>query len=149
MNDRNKLIDDLNEVLTRAFDAKDGYHEVYNATDSIRLKKAFHKLESQRAQFIIDLRNEITLLGGEPVDSGSIAGGLHRTWLQFKSDITDQTDEVVIEECIRGEESAIESYEELSTRPSTPKSTIKLLSNQLSTIRSVAAALEYDPVLTA
>ena len=49
-------------------------------------------------------------LGGDPTASGSTAGALHRGWIELKSAITGGSDEAILNECERGEDSAKDNY---------------------------------------
>src|ERR687886_1298407 len=59
-----------------------------------------------------ELQAEVRRLGGDPEKRGSVAGSLHRGWMNLKSAVTGKDDEAIIAECERGEETAVQSYED-------------------------------------
>ena len=48
----------------------------------------------------------------EPETHSSIAGNLHRRWVDLKSMITGKSDEAILNECERGEDVALKAYRE-------------------------------------
>jgi uncharacterized protein (TIGR02284 family) len=56
------------------------------------------------------LRDEVRRLGGEPAEAGSITGSLHRGWMGLKAALTGDDDRAILDECERGEESALAAY---------------------------------------
>ena len=107
----NKLIDHLNDVLQKNYDAAKGYTEVAEKVKSPSLKKMFFDNAAQRRQFAGTLVSQIRQIGGEPVDEGSVLGSAHRTWINIKTSLSSNTDEAVLEEVITGEEAAVSEYE--------------------------------------
>ena len=55
---------------------------------------------------------QVRSLGGEPAQSGSISGSMHRAWTNIKSSITGMDEYAVLGECERGEDVAKHVYEE-------------------------------------
>ncbi len=66
----------------------------------------------QRAEFATALQSEVARLGVKPEKDGSIAGAIHRGWINLKTALTSNDDQAVINECERGEDSAVEAYQE-------------------------------------
>jgi uncharacterized protein (TIGR02284 family) len=56
------------------------------------------------------LRQVISRLGGEPQERGSIAGAVHRGWVNLKAAAAGRTDLAILEECERGEDVAKARY---------------------------------------
>ncbi len=52
----------------------------------------------------------VARLGGKPEDSGTVAGAVHRGWLNLKAAVSGRTDLAILEECERGEDLAKASY---------------------------------------
>ena len=61
-------------------------------------------------QSVLELQNVVRELGGEPADSNSIAGYLHRRWVDLKTAIVDNNELAVLNEVERGEDVALEAY---------------------------------------
>ena len=52
----------------------------------------------------------VSRLGGNPESGGSVAGAVHRGWVNLKSSVTDRSDLAILEECERGEDVAKARY---------------------------------------
>ncbi|MEM0995181.1 MAG: PA2169 family four-helix-bundle protein [Bacteroidota bacterium] len=86
-----------------------GYTEAGNDVSDGMLRKWMFENAEQRDTYITELHNQIRALAGTPDHGTSFLGDMHRAWIDFKSSITDG-DTAVLEECIRGEERAVEDY---------------------------------------
>lgn len=91
---------------------------------------------AQRGRFVNELSQEIRNLNEEPKDSGSFTGDLHRTWIDIKSSVAGNTDEAVLEECIRGEKASWNEYDEKLKKQNFPSNISGLLQNQASEIHN-------------
>ena len=63
----------------------------------------FEEYAKQRYDFGHQIKNEIKALGGEVNKGGTIAGTLHRAWMDFRASITDNDEPAILNEAIRGE----------------------------------------------
>ena len=108
--DNSKLIGALNDLIKRNLDAEKGYTEAGNSVRYADVRTYFFDYARQRQQFANDLQNEVRALGGDPEDDSSFLGSLHRAWMDLKADFAENLAEPVFEECARGEEYAIEDY---------------------------------------
>ncbi|MEM1119158.1 MAG: DJ-1/PfpI/YhbO family deglycase/protease [Bacteroidota bacterium] len=106
------LIEGLNELLTKNYDAESGYQQALEKTDSAKLKTFFGDRAAQRLRFGKEIKEVIRSLGGTPEKGTSLTGDLHRKWIDFRTALSSETEELVIEECERGEESSLEAYNE-------------------------------------
>lgn len=107
-----ELVKHINSLLEKHNDAVQGYEEAAKKVKTPSLKTFLERNANTRRTFAQDLKQEVVSLGGNPEDSTSVAGDLHRGWLNLKSAFSSDNDESVLEECIRGEESAIKDYDE-------------------------------------
>ncbi|MFK7936908.1 MAG: PA2169 family four-helix-bundle protein [Saprospiraceae bacterium] len=140
--ENSKAIDALNDLITKNYDAERGYQEAAEDVDDILLKSYFHQRARNRYDFGHDLKDEIRTLGGKPEKGTSVAGDLHRVWMDIKSSFTSQDEVAILNECKRGEEYAIEEYEEALKNNELPISARTLISSQLNKIRSTVRGLE-------
>ena len=77
-------------------------------------KPELQQLCKDRAQSCATAAQEQELVraqGGDPEDSTSVAGTLHRGWVDLKAKLMDRTDETVLNECERGEDVAKHNYQ--------------------------------------
>ena len=57
-----------------------------------------------------DLQQLVTRLGVKPEEHGSVAGAVHRGWVNVKAAVIGRTDLAILEECERGEDVAKAHY---------------------------------------
>jgi len=104
------VIDTLNNLIETCRDGQEGFKDAAEAVKDSQLKTLFYEYSQQRAQFGAVLMELVRELGGDPTQSGSTAGALHRGWIELKSAITGGSDEAILNECERGEDSAKDNY---------------------------------------
>ena len=113
-------IDDVTKntipVLNRLISiCKDGQYGFLTATNDVKTpacKTLFQTYARQRAEFAAELQNIVSRLGAEPETEGSITGLIHREWMDIKAKITERNMTSIVEECERGEDTAVKAYAE-------------------------------------
>lgn len=111
MADVSSAISTLNNLIQTNKDGENGYNEAAQGVNSTDLKDLFMRYSQQRSQFAGELQNEVTKLGGSPETSGSLAASLHRGWIDIKSAVTGRDEASILNECERGDDVAVESYQ--------------------------------------
>jgi uncharacterized protein (TIGR02284 family) len=101
----------LNDLIETCKDGESGFHEAAEGTNDPQLKALFEKYSTRRREFARELQAEVRRLGGDPDNSGSVAGSLHRGWMNMKTAVTGKDDSAIISEAERGEDSAVKNYE--------------------------------------
>lgn len=112
MTSNSEIVEGLNDLLEKNYDAEAGYKNALENTDSPRLKTFFRSKADQRYNFGHQIKAEIKKLGGTPNKGTSVTGDLHRAWIDFKTALSFNEDESILEECERGEERCLEEYNE-------------------------------------
>jgi uncharacterized protein (TIGR02284 family) len=127
----------LNDLLERTYDAEKGFKQVADKVDNTIIKEFFKNRAEQRYNFGHELKKEIKSFGQEPDKGGSLKGKAHRTWIDFKSIFNNENEEAMLEEVKRGEQEAIETYNDILHDKDfvLPPSTESLLMRQRNTIR--------------
>jgi uncharacterized protein (TIGR02284 family) len=147
----NKSIDVLNELLQKNYEAEKGYRNAAEKVTNIRLKDFLLQNADTRQGFAIELAEEILEQGGNPVSETSTLSDIHRSWINFKSSIASNKDEAVIEECIRGEEAALNDYNKALKSTYLDKSSETILKEQreeiLDSINELKGLEEADELL--
>ena len=82
------VISTLNGLIETCRDGQDGFKEAAEGVERSDLKTVFYEFSQQRAEFTGVLQGLVRSLGGEPVESGSFTGALHRGWIDIKSVVT-------------------------------------------------------------
>jgi uncharacterized protein (TIGR02284 family) len=107
-----EVISLLNGLIETCEDGHEGFKQAAEGATSEELKRTFMQYSQERAGFVADLQNLVRTLGGDPEESGSTAGALHRGWINIKAAVTGQDDGAILVECERGEDSAKSQYQE-------------------------------------
>ena len=110
--DNDDVISTLNNLIETCKDGQNGFQTAAEGVKNSELKTLFHTYSQQRAQFAGELQAEVSRLGGDPEQTGSVAASLHRGWINIKSAVTGEDEAAVISECERGEDSAVRNYED-------------------------------------
>jgi uncharacterized protein (TIGR02284 family) len=108
----NEIIETLNGLIETCLDGQEGFRTAAENVRNSEFRRLFNIFSQQRAQFASELQAEVHRLGGEADKSGSVAGTVHRGWINLKSAIMRGDEASVIAECQRGEEAAVASYQE-------------------------------------
>ncbi len=101
----------LNGLIATTIDSIDGYEESAKAVDSGRYGDLFTARAAERRQVCEQLRSEVSRLGGNPEDDGTLLAGAHRAFLDLKATVATRDDKAVIAEVERGEDHIKAKYE--------------------------------------
>jgi len=136
-------IEQLNDILTKCYDAEQGFKQVSEKVDNNNLKEICENRSSQRYDFGHEIKGEIKKLGGEVEKGSSVAAGLHRTWIAIKGALSaDGNDTAMLEEIIRGEEETIEEYNEALKKFPADSSAYQVLTKQRDTITTMLSTIK-------
>jgi uncharacterized protein (TIGR02284 family) len=100
----------LNDLIETSKDGEKGFRTSAEDTRNGELKSVFVARAQDCAKAAADLQQLVTRLGGDPDTGGSVAGAVHRGWVNLKSTVTDRSDLAILEECERGEDVAKGRY---------------------------------------
>lgn len=106
----NDTISTLNGLIETCRDGQNGFQEASTNVKNSGLKSLFAEASTERAKFVGDLQQEVRGLGGDPENTGSVTGAVHRAWIDVKGTFTGQDDAAILNECERGEDSAVSTY---------------------------------------
>ena len=109
MSDQTSLLNELIETLK---DGQEGFRSAAADVESSDLKTLFSQYSLQRSKFAGELQTLTRSLGAEdPEKEGSVAGALHRGWINLKAALTSKDEHAILAECERGEDSAVAEYQ--------------------------------------
>jgi len=132
-----KVGNKVNSLLERTVDANKGYEKAAENVENIALKGYFKKKATERGMFTDQLKSVLrTYNQGAKKEDGSIVGSAHRAWMDLKSTFTSEDSEAMLEETIRGEEKAVEDYQDILAETSLTPKTKEIIEGQLSIIKS-------------
>ena len=104
------IVDILNDLIETSKDGEYGFRssaEYIKATDTRML---FERCADECRQAAAKLQTLVQQYGGNPEDSGSASGAMHRGWVAVKGTLAGYSDKAILEETERGEDVALESY---------------------------------------
>ncbi len=112
MSTNDEAVSVLNDLIETCKDGINGFQTAADAVSDPRAKTLF----TSRAQAIekasAELSAQVRQLGGDPEKTGSVAGAVHRGWINIKSVVTGKDDGAIVAECERGEDVAVKSYKD-------------------------------------
>ena len=113
MAQQKETISTINSLIETLKDGQEGFKQAAEAVKDSNLKSLFNEFSLQRAKFAGELQSEAVNLGEpEPETDSSTSGALHRAWINIKSAVTCGDDHAILAECERGEDSAVNEYQE-------------------------------------
>lgn len=143
-----KISNKLNELLTKNYDAEAGYKMAVDKVENKNLKEFFTMRAKERYDFGHQLKGEIKSYGESPDKGTSFKADAHRGWMNLKTAFSNNNEESILEEIVKGEKAAIEEYNEILSEPNLPpttegilkthKSNIEKALNEVKTFESVA-----------
>ena len=103
---------DLKTLYTRLVDSKDGYEQAAERSSNAQHKALFSEMIDRRSRNAAQVRTYLSQKGEQMDDDGSLLAAAHRTFLSLKDSVTGSSDEAILEEVIRGEETLLKSYDD-------------------------------------
>lgn len=109
-----QIVSVLNDLLHITNDRIEGFEKVegkiWEAYPDI--KDDYDRMISQSKVMKNELNNLITEINGQPQDSTSVAGSLHRTWIDIKNSFMSANVKSTLGNVVFGEKAAIKAYED-------------------------------------
>jgi len=112
MTDTSHDIRTLNGLIATTIDSVDGYRTSAQDVENPRFAELFTARASERSSVAEQLRAEVTRLGGNPEDDGTILAAGHRAFVNLKSAVTGRDDQAIVNEVERGEDHIKAKFEE-------------------------------------
>jgi uncharacterized protein (TIGR02284 family) len=128
------LASTLNQLVQTCRDAEQGFQAAAQGVDDPNLQHLFQSYAQQRGEFAAELEQEVGRLGRKPTERGHLTATLHRGWINIKAAVTGRDEGTIISECERGENIAVQAYQEALTS-SLPADLSAILERQLIRIR--------------
>ncbi len=124
-----QIISTLNDIIETCKDGEEGFRTCAENVQNGELKGMFRERSQRCAEAVQELQSEVRRLGGDPDTHGSVSGALHRGWLNVKSAITGKDEAAVLAECERGEDVALQHYQD-ALREDLPNDVRNLIERQ-------------------
>lgn len=107
----------INELIETCKDGEAGFRNLAENTKNDYLRSLFFSRSSDTSSAAAELQGIVRQLGGDPETSTSLAGDLHRRWVDLKAAVTGKNDAAILGEAERGEEIAKNKYAEALKSP--------------------------------
>lgn len=105
--------DILNELIITIQDGQEGFRTAAEDVSWATARDLLAECSLQRVKYTSELEALAKSLGEpNPEHSTSLAGKLHRGWMNLKSVLTKGNDHAVLAECERGEDTALTHFKE-------------------------------------
>jgi len=100
----------LNDLIETSKDGENGFRSAAEDAKSAELKATFLRRAEDCAKSASELQQLVSRMGGKPEQGGSVAGAMHRGWMDLKAKVAHRDDLAILEECERGEDVAKAKY---------------------------------------
>lgn len=94
----------LNELIQVTKDSEEGFLTAADNVENHYLKQIFRDKARSCKSAISDLQHKVLEMNGDPEESGSFLGAMHRGWVNIKGTLTGKDDHAILAECERGED---------------------------------------------
>jgi len=132
----NETIDTLNHLTEILKDGEHGFRTAAKDVKAPELAVIFERYATQRAEFASTLQAHVSNLGAKVEQSGSIAGDLHRGWINLKAALSTNEAHAVLVEAGHGEDVAVVAYEKAIKDRNIDQPTRVLLNGQYTEIKA-------------
>jgi uncharacterized protein (TIGR02284 family) len=126
----------LNDLIEICRDSQKGFESAAKAVKDPVLRAELNQYSLQRAECAEELKAESESLGEAADDGGSVAGAVHRGWINLKAALATNDRSAILAECERGEDTAVEAYRD-AIESGLPESVEKLVKSQFQKVRRV------------
>jgi uncharacterized protein (TIGR02284 family) len=110
--DKDDVVDTLNDLINTCKDGEYGFSSCAKHAKSPELRSLFSQRATECQQAAAELQTLVLQYGGQPEDSGSVSGALHRGWVSVRGALSASDDKSMLDECERGEDAALARYRE-------------------------------------
>jgi uncharacterized protein (TIGR02284 family) len=96
----------LNDLIETSKDGERGFMKAADDVHYASIKEALLESADRCTRGARELQDVVLKLGGKPESGGSMAGALHRGWLDVKSAVGNRADHAILADCEKGEDAA-------------------------------------------
>lgn len=101
----------LNNLIETSKNGEKGFASAAEDAKAPELQELFRNRSRDCAAGAAELQAIVAQMGGEPEDSGTVAGAMHRGWTNIKAAVSSRSDLTLLEECEKGEDVAKADYD--------------------------------------
>ncbi|PNY80355.1 PA2169 family four-helix-bundle protein [Deinococcus koreensis] len=135
MMNNEQVLDKLQYLLGTVRDGEKGFKDAAEHATDPQLRSLFTERSAQRASMAAEIEARIGTMGDKPREGGSVGAALHRTWLNVRDAVTGRDDYQVVAECERGEDVAVENYQDVLKESDLPADVRSLVEAQYAKVQ--------------
>jgi len=105
-----KTISVLNDLIETCKDGEYGFQSSAEHVKNPELQQVFTARAAECRKGAEVLQAQVRQLGGEADEDGSASGAIHRGWVAVKGTLSGYGEKAMLEECERGEDTALARY---------------------------------------
>ena len=113
---RPEIVAFLSVCIQTCTDGEKGFALAAADVRAPSLKAYFQGKFQERADFVLALQESVDAQGRFAENEGSTGGALHRGLVEARKVVEGSSDELVLQECLRGELAALEAYDAARAR---------------------------------
>lgn len=106
-----ETIDSLNTLIQINNDRIQGYLTAGAETNEADLKAVFADMMKTSQDCRRELVQEVSKLGGTPIEGTTVSGKIYRAWMDVKAALTSKDRKAILNSCEFGEDMALKTYE--------------------------------------
>ncbi|GAA0511955.1 PA2169 family four-helix-bundle protein [Deinococcus depolymerans] len=130
------VLDKLQYLLGTLRDGEKGFADAAEHATDPQLKTLFTERSAQRSKLAGEVEAHIARLGDKPREGGSVGAALHRTWLNVRDALTGRDDYQVVAEAERGEDVAVENYQDVLKETDLPADIRAFVEGQFAKVKA-------------
>jgi len=130
------MIETLNDLIEVLLDGQHGYHTAAEDVKAPELAQLFNRYHNQRSDFVVELQTHVRSLGGDIENTGSVAGSMHRGWINLKSALSTNEPHAVLAEAERGEDAAVDAFQKALENEDIDQPTQDIINRQYNEIKA-------------
>jgi uncharacterized protein (TIGR02284 family) len=135
-----QVISALNSLIELNRDGQKGFQEAAEKIETPEIKTFCLEQSRSRAQFVGELQAQVQSLGDEPENTGSVAGALHRGWIDLKSALGGG-DHAILAATETGEDHAVNEYKK-ALDETLPASVRDIVERQFQSVKQAHAKVK-------
>jgi uncharacterized protein (TIGR02284 family) len=131
-----ETLETIKTLIQTLEDGKAGFHEAAKASNDAEVAQVLEQYSDQRAQLSAQLKTLGAAFDDGAYDEKStIAGTMHRGWIDLKAAVTSGSAHSVLAECERGEDHAVAAFREALERD-LPSNVRMVVEHQAETVKA-------------
>lgn len=146
MAQNSETIETLNDLILINNDRIAGYEKAEAETNELEsdLRVLFTRLADESRTHAAELKNLVSVLGGEPATGTMLSGKLYRVWMDIRATFTSDNRRAVLENAEAGEDAAKSAYAEALQQTGLPDDVRQMIEQQQTHILSAHDTIRLE-----